>query len=725
MSLAQVRFNGSLCVNGSTLPQLITGYNYSFSAVLIASGYVFEQWAVSSGGISGSISSTTGKVYFGCILVSGQTCATVNLSLALESSNHSLMSGQAYHASFVHSMSASFTVPALNWYSNPSQHSPPPNGKYEIVDWGVGLGGLLDSSTVVVGLQVYFNSTQTQGIFTSTYFPFWSTSFEGTASEVHFAPSKTVAQGDTINVSIGEVVAFNCGLIPHVSVSDINQKWSFGTNYNTCPSPPVYHSGEWMAWDPLNGSGILSPSYTGEKFTNLTFNTNAVYPVWRGLFYPCGPALYWPLCLPSVTPHVNFVQWAIAGKGWNESLNPGNITYLTGGNAALEPLISTLANVQVFVFRYNPISNQTYNDFFVLLNGVSYADYHSGNLPWNANSSLGLTGAYTFLNQSQTFSAGFDKWGTTNGTLGNASQQNTSLDVNGPGMLEALILGVYPTWSGYMEAVNQPGNATNVSLIAGRFIAPTLTYNHTFSGSEILNVVVGLGGFAFNNTQGVKLTHHNDTGFASAGLNATIRSNGVVSYTPTFTFVSQSGGRSFTPSWSFNASHGDTILASVAVVGAPGCTGAKVVACWSVADLNRLRNSSQNNSDSFENWSGVLQLSSPCSSSGGAGGGGIFGELERPSVARPSANCSYSFRPYTAEWLALPIFNATYVSAPLPVFSAINYSVLELNWKEIFMLGPFEAMNGVYHLAAGKGTQTISPQTVVGARAKSFTDQQT
>lgn len=118
-SLAMVRFNGTLYANGSTLPQLISGYNYTFSVVDIAVGYSLDHWADSNATIIGANNQTAVIVFCRSSLGQWFSCGTTTLALELAAADHSVFSGQAFEATAVHSISTSFVVPSPTWYHLP------------------------------------------------------------------------------------------------------------------------------------------------------------------------------------------------------------------------------------------------------------------------------------------------------------------------------------------------------------------------------------------------------------------------------------------------------------------------------------------------------------------------------------------------------------------------------------------------------------------------------
>ncbi|HEV2519355.1 MAG TPA: G1 family glutamic endopeptidase [Thermoplasmata archaeon] len=599
LSLAQVEFNGTLFPNGSLIPNLITGVNYTFTAVDISPGYGFDQWAVSNGNIS-NITSVTSQVSFPCLMI--PSCPQVNLSLSLASQNHSLFSGQAFHANAANSMNATLTVPTVSWWHNPWNTAPPPSGAAEVVDWGVGLGGILGGdSTLLVGLQINYSATRIQGVFNSTYTPFWSTTLRNQSGQRNFTANATVLPGDSIALSV------SCSAGPFIS--DTTRHWSYSAGFspNCKPGGVVFTTGEWIAWDPEHGSGVLAENYThgNGTFQNIVFNGRSTYPNVPALWTPpCSPYLRAvPPCTSSYPAHVQFTEWIVdttnlqSYGSWGEVLNPGFLFYPISNppqssySAHFEPNVTNQASFEVSVF---PIPTDPFNSSLLpeaVVNGNAYGNDEIGYLPQHAVAPLSMIGSWTDL--------GFGRWGNKNLSgpgllLSNPSVEASQVQVNGPGYLELLPIMTSsspfpsllqgPAISGYavdpydkLELYGPP------QAVTGTIVVPSVSLNSNFTGiQQLMTASVGLfGNYAPGSGVNQSVLQ---TGIAVRG-NWAPRQN--ISYQVWFRYVGTGG-----PDWSnssFNVHAGDRLFMEAAEgFGGTYCPGnpAKAYVCWNVTDLN-------------------------------------------------------------------------------------------------------------------------------------------
>jgi hypothetical protein len=686
-SLALVEFNGTLYPNGSVLQPLILGYNYTFSVVDIVPGYVFGHWAVSNGTI-GSISSTTSTLSFAC---PNTQCPTVNVIIGLGAGNHALMSGEVYRANTASSIAASFAVPAGSWWNLPGG-SPPGAGKTEVVNWGVGLGGLLSSPTLNLGVQVFDKSLGSNS-FQITYQPFWATSFT-TSGQTNFSltPNSKVSLDDEINVQLdGASVSCIANYI-YIAIHDVNTN----SGYHSCVAAPTSPTtGQWMVWDPSNASGILSPSDQNEYFTNIVFNGKAVYPPVQ-IFSPPAPSPNpcspWPLCQPSSLPTVDFIQWANAGGGWNESLVPGNLTYSWtppskfSGPGYFGPWVSTLANVGLLIFPYNGVTPS--QPLEIVINSFAYQNGASANLPYDAESSIAVNPS-----TGSSGSIALAKWGTTAGTLGSPTSSPTTLTVTGPGgRLEALTQFSGPLWGGYMNATN----FETTSSVTGIFDVPSTSYNtsaNTDGYAQHIAFWVGFGGWV-DATIGTTVGEY----FWQAGIDIAYDSSGAgPTYTPWYLYNSPSCLPSSCPEVNgpsgFTISIGDTIEVTVTACGpmtVPNPCLSSWQDTWSIVDETQT-----------ETWSGTLSI---------------------------SGNQNLPVDTNTSEWIGeAPAFSSCNQGndrCDMPVLTnGFSFTSLDLDGKTVHLFGPYEAAEGVWP-HSGPFNQYLVPSLVADPSKGSFSLQE-
>lgn len=656
VSLAQVNFNGTLYANGSTLPPLSSGVNYTFSAVSINPGYSFDHWSVSNGTI-GSLSSSTSTVMIGCISI---PCPTVNLSITLDANDHSLVSGQVFEANAVYSMSASFTVPKLTWWNaNHSSDSIP--GAYEIVNWGVGLGGILSASTVVAGVQL--NNTTTTSGYTVTRKPFWSTTFTTSGQTiVTLAGNPTVNAGDTISVQLGGA-SFGCtsGQVS-LAITDLNTNGG----YTGCVTAPVSpKTGQWMVWDPKSAMDKFAPGYTnhGWNFANLTFNGRLVTPTFR---YPPGPCTPLPGCMVLYFTPVIYSQWIYAGAGWNESLDSAPYDFIfTAGHSTyiglhFQPFVSTLANLRIAIDPINELNVS--RSLGVWVNGSSNMLHQNGDvvpLAYGTSYTLGITGLYGgcfYLhgNCVQQVNDSFLRWATSsNGSLSNATNPRTTFAMGSPGLLESLTFLHVINWAGYVDGTDS--RAT--SSAGGKFVIPSTSWNNTNwvnGGSphlgEWFSIWVGLGGAGNRSLwqAGVQVTYNN--------------SSSSVRLVPWWEYYSWNNMPNPVLNYSFVANPGDSILVNVSVSGGRDS--------WSITDLN-------NN----QHWSGSI------------------------------SSTTYPVDLSSAEWVA-----EEPNSGFIPNFSPVAFTELLVNGRALHMLGSYQIDEGW----TSEPNVFMSPSVVYSPQATGF-----
>lgn len=590
-SLASVEFNGTFYTNGSQVSPLVAGYPYTFSATNISQGYALDHWGIDNGTMSNEFGPTNVVT-----LCSSPPCSHVVLALNLASDDHSLIGGDAYSANAVSSITATFSVPAIAWWKVPRSPNPQ-TGSVESVDWGVGIGGVSAPSAIVVGLQLNLTVTNNSGIlgYSSSIVPFWSTSIHNAAGQSFFKLSagQNVSPGDQIDLGVeplgscqGAPPWWNCTSGPSVEISDLaphaGKSWSF----STAPNLPAAVTGEWMAWHPQGVSGSLAPSYTKGNFSNLTLNGANVYPTGLTLPNNCAP---FPQCTPTSPPSVSYTEWLGTSSGWNESLTPGNLSWFylhPSGHLSYQyaPAVSTLANVLIYILPFNAS-----NELHPLQVSVGNALLGNGaqtQLTYATYAPLNAIG-YHMTNLRVTFA----KWGTTAGTLANPLAQETTLLVSQPGALEALMLAIGPSWSGYANATQY----RTTTSAAGEFVVPQTSYNMSVNASgklQEIGIWVGLGGYVGALWQ--------------AGIILNYSTAGVLTFHTFYEYVGPKGGGPFVigPA-AYVITFGDTIVVTVSTCPAPRCSGGKDT--WSVVDLSKPPYPGQpSGSGSFENWSGSL-----------------------------------------------------------------------------------------------------------------------
>jgi hypothetical protein len=722
VSLAQIGLNGTFYHNGSVLSRLISGYNYTFTVGDVASGYGFSQWAVSEGGITGIITSISTTIYFQCTRTPG--CAPVNLSVSLAANNHSLMSGEAFEATVADSMTATFTVPTLSWhYPNNTSRVNPPAGAYEIADWGVGLGGVLNSPALVTGLQFNFSANGTIGEYNLTYTPFYSTTIKNRANQFNFSWSsgQTVSPGDVIGVGIepaavhcvgGVPVWWNCNSGSTIEIADLTahngQYWSFGAS----PSLPSAATGQWMTWDPVNSSGQLSPNYMGGVFSNLSFNNLGIYPSGQGT-HPCSP---WPACVPSDPGSVDFSQWANAGAGWNESLNPGTLLY-TFPTVSFEPSASYDASVELTIFPYDSV--QTSDTLQVIAAGRTYSNGESTNLPAGALTPINATPLPAIGSGGSLY---FGEWGTTAGRVTNPASQVTTISVSQPGRLEPLTRGLAQSWGGYVDATSYQATRS----VTGTFRVPMTLFNdtayndsaHNLTGPgagrpwEVLDFWVGLGGYLNVKIGGTTKGPY----FWQAGISINYSSNAshlhglppTLAISPWYEYINASclnttGCPVVNGPSSYLLSVGDLINATVSACGPPACSS--WTDSWSIVDYSQPPYPNQpRGSGGFENWSGTLVGSPPVDTN--------TSEWIVEAPVGPACDQTSNGHLVTQVCIMPTLSDANY---------SFSFSGMWINGKPVDLLGPFQVVDSLdIHPGAPTYVQRLIPALVVGASISSF-----
>lgn len=679
-SLAMVRFNGTLYANGSTLPQLISGYNYTFSVVDIAAGYSLDHWADNNATIIGANNQTAVIVFCRSSLGQWFSCGTTTLALELAAADHSVFSGQAFEATAVHSISTSFVVPTPTWYQLPGNVTNPLAGRYQLVDWGVGFGGVSGSAALVAGLQINFTSLG-QGKFNPIFTPFYSTSTKslGGQTSLPLSAGKKAAVGDTINVSM---TTQNCsnprlGLVA-IQFFDVTNHGS-ASAYGSCPGSSVPTTGEWMVWDPLNGSGVLSPSYRNGLFTNLTFNGKLLYP--RLLSSPplgcqllAPPYLNW--CPSPSSGPVNFVEWANAASGWNESLNPGLVTYPTGiHGGALYPFVATLANVLADI--YPTYFGNTSREMELMVNGELLPNGVVTLLQYGAFASLNVSGDHSGSGYTQAFV----KWGTSAGNLTNSSRQGTTINISQPGRLEALIqivgsVGSFlPGSAGYSNT-----SLAHINNLTARFLLPQTTFNASTASPhhpEILQIGVGMLTLGEAWMAGLQIQYSNSTSIRVS------------------TFYELAGrGGTFGTGY-FVATAGDQIVVNITSANITACGSAQQL-CWTISDLSHLNLSNQTGaSHHFEEWTG----GTPPLNSLPFGTDWWFAGPPDPAMN----SCLFSSLCGTPK-LSLPL----------------NFTGLEVDGKATALFGPYEVTSAILTAPTGL-IEKLLPNFVCLPTGRSFT----
>jgi peptidase A4-like protein len=709
VSLALVQFNGTLYPNGSVLPPLITGYNYTFAAVDLAQGYDMGQWALSSGGITGGISSASTTIYFGCVPYI-PPCPGVNLSLSVAARDHSLMSGNAYHASVVRSMSATFTVPSLTWFFLKTNRTPPPANASQLADWGIGLGGVISSPAIVVGLQLNWTS-QGGNRFTAVYTPFWSTSIKSRVGQLNFASSVKAAPGDVVGVSL---TTSTCAGQVVIQIYDLSLRnpWTYGTTYGSCPGSFLASTGQWMVWNPLNASGTLSPIYQFGEFTNLDFSGQPVYATSRTPGNLCSP---WTACAPPRFPPVVFSQWANAKGGWNESLTQGSFSYVNY-NATFLPAVSTLANVAVSIFPYDLV--QASDSLQVLVDGGLYTNGESTNLPIAALAPINATPLPAIGNGLSLY---FAQWNTTAGIVTSASAQATTLNVSQPGRLEGLTRGIGPAWGGYVNATDY----RTTHSVSGTFNVPLTQFNYTALNRSLHNLTgplagypwedlslwVGLGGSIAVKFGGAKGPYLWQAGIDISYSNNSTQPHGfppVLAITPWYEYIAPSclnsgGCPTVTGPSTYRISPGNVINATVSVCGPPSCSSWSD--SWTIVDFNQQPYPGQPiGNGPFENWSGTLSGNLPVDTN--------TSEWIAEAESSPACNQYASGLLITQTCILPTVENGNY---------SLSFSNLWINRKPVDLFGPFQLADA-NHLHPGKPTyiQLLIAAPEVGKSISSF-----
>jgi peptidase A4-like protein len=670
IGLASVEFNGSTYPNGSQFPPLRSGVNYTFSAVGISLGYTLDHWEVTSGSIVSESNNRT-TISFGCLSI---PCPQVNLSLSLASLNRGLLSGEAYAVRAVKSFAATFSVPQLSWWKTSKRAQPPP-GATEVVDWGVGLGGILGAPTVAVGLQMLLTSNG-RGGYTASYQAFSSSSIANYSGRTNFTTnSQSLATlGDTISASANFTPA--CPTDPTVYISDLNLRsgrWSYQATLANCRGP-TFSAGtaEWIAWHPLGSTSLFSPSYNNGNFSQLALNGKPVYPT---VPYLCLPLL---LCLPATPPAVSFTQWLNAGAGWNESLSGGSVQGLLGPTYFL-PKVMTLANVSIEIYPYNRSSES--NPLEIEINGSFYPNGAIAHLP-NATT-LWLSDLAEY--QINGYRIGFEEWGTTAGNLSNPHLLYSTLTVSQPGALEALTVDVDTNWAGYVDAVN---NSTKLS-VGTQFTVPQSIYNSSANASgyeQAIGFWVGIGG---------------DVGpLWQAGIQLNYSPSGVLTLRPWYEYVGPKGGPVVFGPLAYIVQTGNLMDLNVSVCGPPRC--GSWYDNWSIVDLNQPKYSGQPlGSGPHENWSGTWPGSTVVDTR-------------------------------TAEWIAeSPGATCPSPQSPncvLPILTMpVNFTGIWVNHEPVNLFGPFQLTQAIYGYPArpsGSFEQFLIPSAEVSQAATSITIQE-
>jgi len=631
-SLVEVALNGTAHANGSVLPDMIAGYDYTFSAVDINANYSFDQWYVNYGTIVTN-SSPTSPIIPSCYIQSG-SCAPVYLTGTLfASSYHNLMSGYIDQAKYVSEVNATFKIPTSDTLWTIQNH-PAPNGTREIVNWGIGIGGITTGSKVLV-----------VGVFLSTYQAFWATSMTGILPSVQTNFTKTPLPGDIVTVGI----TGRPGSVWAISISDLNSHNSWNQN-NLYSGSVGTTTGEWGTWDPLASSKVLALNYsfgTGKgRFSNLTFNGAVVHvPMqWSGqLSY-----IMFPL--------VSFSQWMGAGGGWNESLNPGFLFSMAFAvdSGYFDPGVLSLARLQIDTFDLDHFLG-------VVINGTLYYNGAAPNLQPDIIYDINLNGTNS--------SDQFVRWGTSAGIIGNTGRQSTTLDLTTPGNLEGLTLEKNNFWAGYLEATNSSYFSGPTGPVwefpnsaAGEFRVP----NSSFNGSpglktpEVASIWVGLSGY-------------NVPLIWQAGITIQYNTSGSQAWIfPWYEWINISsnlgpvrGPRAFT------IAAGNRIVVTISVSGGANCTWIHE-ACWTIADLDQGRYLGQTNPAPYEVWNGSISTTTYP----------LVGPLTGPEwiVESPWGCNGISYR------------------CAMPQISPVNFSYVSVNGTQVYILGPYLAEEAVYNL---------------------------
>lgn len=640
-SLGEIALNGTSYPNGSEI-QVRAGYNYSFTAVVENASYAFRAWsATPTYATVLTPYAPSSRVTFQCKSVGG-LCQTLTLTADLTRLDHTLLGGYAMASTSVGSVNATFTVPTTTAWAPHGQV--PRTGSIQVVNWGEGLGGIESASVVAVGVQIV-GHVQTGGLLGSlSYQPFWATSLSGGwSSQVNLTLSgqQTVAAGDTIRTNITPTGGCGTGKVD-VAISDATPHGGVNWSFSRCVSAPSSPTtGEWMGWDPFAASGGVSPSYSGGEFSDFGVNGRTARVD---------------------APLVGASEWVPAPGSWNESLEAGAVVaapchLCTSVAAAFEPNVTALAGVRVAIFPYN--SSDPSRPAGVTADGLPYFNGQVANLPYGEGASISMFGSGKWTVARSPLWLNFSRWytGPGVGTVAYPTRQVTTLNVSGPGLLEALDHEMYPSsWGGYVDGVSADSASAS-------FAVPTTTYNTTgnLTSPEAVAVWVGLGGYLNLTTDG----------FWQAGID--------VNYTnaqgpATVTAWTLRPGLE-TDNFSFVARPGDRMVVSVSLGGSPGCPGSGN-GCWSIMDL------SQNG----ETWSGSM-----------------FAALNSSML--------------TAEWV-VEAPNACSGRCAMPKFGNETFSSLTVNGASIDLLGPFLAFETWYSFGNsthGSVYQYLEPEIAGGS----------
>lgn len=559
-SMAEVALSGMDYSNGSILPPLVPGIEYRFSAVNIMTDYSFGQWYASSGIVSNPSGSITNISIICKVVYPSPNCAPVTITIYLIKLGNSFFSGYLGQSRSVSEINATFQLPSLvsEW-----SHEGGSTSKREVVDWGVGIGGINNPSALTVGIQIV-ETEKSSGYSTQTYQPFWSTTLNGSAQTNFTVNSNQIFPGDEISAKIVKSSPSRCPLPFELFLFDMT--YHGGTNWTAyaCVNGPLSAStGEWMAWDPLVYSGVFAPQYSQGSFSGLTLDGAS----FEGL-----------------VPMVSATQWVNAGSGWNESLNPGAMIQLPISMGlypqSFQPYVSTVVNVAVAVFPYN--ASNSSNPLHILIDGHNYYNGDEAKLTLGATYSIAYSGTYKI---GHAFLVEFTQWGTNAGSLGSASSNRTTLNITGSGILEALMSAFNTAWAGYVSAAN---NRTTTSA-SGDFVIPATHYQASkLVPPETVGFWVGLGGD--NN-----VTLNGNTGSLwQAGIQIQyVNNSSVASIVPWHEFVSvqHAGAIHYDPN-PFLVTQGNVIKVTVSISGGPSCLNQD---CWSIENLNN-----------SQNWSGAI-----------------------------------------------------------------------------------------------------------------------
>jgi Peptidase A4 family len=658
LSLALVSFQGVNYPNGSTLPPLTPGLYYNFSAVNIASNYSFGGWMVGEGNITQSGTTIT-QIAVGCVQIAGG-CQGTTIGLSLNFSQPVGFSGEVFRAHSVTGFNASFVIPDIANYSTPG--SVTRAGSTETVDWGIAIGGIDSTSTLVLG--VNFTGVQTPTRFNVTTHLFWSTSIgsPGLQQALTIPSGRSLNVGDKVTVNIsGTGQSCVYPLYYQLVLTDVT---GGGWSVLTCSGNASATTGEWLAWDPYAGRGTLSPDFTQGLVSNVTLNGVAV-----SLSGSCSPV---PQCYSVTPPPIRARQWIDAGGGWNESLSVAFPWIALGGGGggsappgSVVPIVQSLANVVLAIMPYN-VTNES-NPFEILVDGTAYGNGQLLHLLGGSNHSVEESGSINLTG----FKFFFDHWGSSAGKLEDGARRTTVLTVESPGTLEALMQAVDSTWAGYALATN-PATTDEVS---GEFTVPsTAWYTPNVSTSEVVGFWVGLGGFrgpAYGGLwqAGIQIAYPNSTS--------------AVQIQPWYEYVgahNSTPGPVFGPS-NFTVTSGDVLSVSVWVFGTGNCSLA--ADSWSLIDLSRDPFGNPWVAGPHESWSGSL-----------------------PGCAHPVDTA-------TAEWIGeVPggVDTAPYLA---PYF---QFSSLQVDLANVTLLGPYADMIGAY-----LGGNTLVPSVEYSSSAPSFT----